>query len=695
MNEPITFLLGYPLSIIANLSTTFVEDYFDKSDTVPLRKTFLKAFYKSLNDNKSKVDKIGKKSIAEVEKQVKSDEKKLFTIFSNNFFKKYTSVDSLRSKEVRTALIEVFMNTYNFNHIRLAKNVLEDCLRNYEVFFYSEMTAEDGIQIILNLLKKLDSDLPRKRDINNLKEYISKELSKTNTIQDENQRVKNFILNEITSPEEFSFSEPIIKHLTSVKKIIAELTKEQYQIIHYLRYHKRVIISGCAGSGKTLLAVEKGLRLDNAGIRTLILTHNPYLVNFINALTGNSSIKVDDFTNFVYDLIGENRITLSNWSEFIEPTEDQLLEAIEVIFNERISFDAIIVDEGQDFRDTWWLIIEGLSNHSENKIIYIFYDDHQSLLPYRSKYPFSQSPFTISKNCRNSGNIFKIVQKFHDNAPLSSKLLQRKGIVKLSLFHGDDYKHELASAVFSAKEVFTNGQIALITNEPSIEGSILIGVELFKPDEPDWSRFVENDLKRLRKKAINRVELFKRKKTIKGIADSFGIPDNMSVEEYLSLPILDGGLLPSKGDIALVTEFANKLILFFPPIERGGLEFIIESGKLKLVFKQYKSFKGKPLLTEKIKFYSSSKWAESLPEIKSTKISLSYSNSEGLNLYNITSFKGLESECVILFVNTFNNDIAKELYIGTSRAIGYLHLVVNKTVYEKLTRLKEIEFKKG
>jgi hypothetical protein len=73
------------------------------------------------------------------------------------------------------------------------------------------------------------------------------------------------------------FSAGLREQLLKVGKTIDALTTDQFEIIRWLRGHKRARIAGCAGSGKTLAAVENAIRLDAAGLRTLFLTHSPHL----------------------------------------------------------------------------------------------------------------------------------------------------------------------------------------------------------------------------------------------------------------------------------------------------------------------------------------------------------------------------------------------------------------------------------
>jgi len=63
--------------------------------------------------------------------------------------------------------------------------------------------------------------------------------------------------------------------------------------------------------------------------------------------------------------------------------------------------DAVIVDEGQDFREEWWLALRYLLNDPDSGIFYVFFDDHQNLYS-SGGVPLEVAPVVLRKNCRNT-----------------------------------------------------------------------------------------------------------------------------------------------------------------------------------------------------------------------------------------------------------------------------------------------------
>ena len=208
------------------------------------------------------------------------------------------------------------------------------------------------------------------------------------------------------------FSSSIRQYFRNINRAIERLTQEQLRVLMTLKRTRRARILGCAGSGKTLVAAEKAIRMASAGLKTLILCHNPYLARYFESLVSDSLVEIHHFTSWVQL---DSRPSSSNqseaWTTFHEPDQATLDNAFDVITSVGFEkFDAIVVDEAQDFRDEWWLLVEAALLDAERSFLYIFHDDNQSLLPFRSKYPKTETVADLSRNCRNSGEVFKLIK---------------------------------------------------------------------------------------------------------------------------------------------------------------------------------------------------------------------------------------------------------------------------------------------
>ena len=140
---------------------------------------------------------------------------------------------------------------------------------------------------------------------------------------------------------------------------LMRLTEQQYVILDALNRHRRVIISGFAGSGKTLLAVEKAVRLSRQGFRTLLVCYNSNLAEHLRERLADVALlrimlEVDTFHNLCFRLAREYGVHIpegphdANYFASVLPTV-----LPEVARRSKARYDAIIVDEAQDFDPRW------------------------------------------------------------------------------------------------------------------------------------------------------------------------------------------------------------------------------------------------------------------------------------------------------------------------------------------------------
>lgn len=210
------------------------------------------------------------------------------------------------------------------------------------------------------------------------------------------------------------------------RRKIEELTQEQFRVLRQLRKHRRATIVGGAGTGKTLLAMEKAQQLADAGFRVLFLCFNRNLATWIGKNLKHERILVSTF----HALVGYAR----NWArlarlslspdELSERAPDLLLDALSIVrapdsgAHDKL-FDAIILDEAQDFEDAWWIPLPDLLKDPEAGVFYVFFDDNQRLYSQISNVPMETEPFYLDENCRNTRHIHASLAPYaHDDETL-------------------------------------------------------------------------------------------------------------------------------------------------------------------------------------------------------------------------------------------------------------------------------------
>ena len=217
---------------------------------------------------------------------------------------------------------------------------------------------------------------------------------------------------------------------------LARLTEEQFIMLDFLGRHRRVAISGCAGSGKTTLAVEKGRRLAEEGFRVLLACFNVNLAEFLASdETLPKDLDVFNFHKLALNLARRAGIFHSGPRDshfFDEVLPEQMMQAVDQLGPQ---YDAVIVDEGQDFRGNWWLPLQFLLQDPDKGIFYVFFDDNQNLYRAARSIPLELAPFPLTRNCRNTQRIHETVMRFYqaDQRPLAQGPLGRP--VEVHLYH--------------------------------------------------------------------------------------------------------------------------------------------------------------------------------------------------------------------------------------------------------------------
>ncbi|MBI3097800.1 MAG: ATP-binding domain-containing protein [Planctomycetes bacterium] len=195
---------------------------------------------------------------------------------------------------------------------------------------------------------------------------------------------------------------------------IARLTAEQFLVLEGLAETRRAIISGCAGSGKTMLAMEKVCRLADLGYRPLYVCFNILLRDSVAArLRGWPNAAVNTFHDLCEDWMRRAGIPFEKTGqrEFWDRTLPEGLLAAAEKTEER--FDAVVVDEGQDFDASWWKPLQATLREDDAAVFYIFHDDNQRLYAKERGFPPIETRFTLTRNCRNVRRIHELVRRYY------------------------------------------------------------------------------------------------------------------------------------------------------------------------------------------------------------------------------------------------------------------------------------------
>ena len=206
-----------------------------------------------------------------------------------------------------------------------------------------------------------------------------------------------------------------------------ELTNNQLNILSSIQYHSKAIISGGAGTGKTVLAVERAKQLSNMGLSTLLLCYNQLLGDALKAsCQGQPNLHTMTFHQLAEWRCECVRIEKSRClkSESMSQYPDMDLFDFHLplslanstdLLPER--YDAIVVDEAQDFKEEYWLGVELLLSQKDPHL-YLFTDTNQQIYTTNQTLPIASPPFVLTTNCRNTRQIHDVSYKYYRGLPV-------------------------------------------------------------------------------------------------------------------------------------------------------------------------------------------------------------------------------------------------------------------------------------
>jgi hypothetical protein len=246
-----------------------------------------------------------------------------------------------------------------------------------------------------------------------------------------------------------SFKKYMVNDIGEIQQEIFKLTEHQFDVLTNLCLQNQSVILGCAGSGKTQLAIEKAKRLCQHQIKTCVTCKSSYLTLYLTAS--------------LQDEIQNGYCLVYNYKD---------IRALNL--NLEFNCEAIIVDEGQDFGTEE---IEQLKHLIQSDgIFYIFQDSNQNLSKKITPYALSVNATVLNKNCRNTHQIFEYAEPFVScKHPITSSLVKGKDVIQREYKETDEILKLLEEDIVYLvdKENVLTMQIIILTDMYPLSKSIL------------------------------------------------------------------------------------------------------------------------------------------------------------------------------------------------------------------------------
>jgi hypothetical protein len=227
---------------------------------------------------------------------------------------------------------------------------------------------------------------------------------------------------------------PSLAKSVQAAKLEIELhsTTAQAVILCMLEQEPQFIVEGGAGTGKTVLAREIAIREAKDG-KVIFVCRSESLIDSLRHATE-----------------GVENLTFLSCREFINKVET----GVEF---KKLGWSSLIIDEAQDFEETWWTTVEQFSDYTGCKLR-IFGDSNQSVYRLRAnlRARFQVKTFPLSINLRNTKSIADLTNHFYQG-PLIQCVGPAGDIPTVIEFKSTDLIDDTLSVV-----------LPMLKNEPSL-----------------------------------------------------------------------------------------------------------------------------------------------------------------------------------------------------------------------------------
>jgi len=215
---------------------------------------------------------------------------------------------------------------------------------------------------------------------------------------------------------DLDFAPRLASEIKESEAAITSLTATQTRYLDFLAGTRTAIIEGGAGTGKTVLAVERARRSAAAGRRVLLLCFNrPLSVAISNELEG-SAAAVATFHEFCSRMCVTTGVDLDGVKASVSDHVFWSVKLPELLTDIGLTdpperYDDLIIDEGQDFKGNWLEALKLFLN--DDASLFLFRDDFQNIYGgAEAAAVIGSTPLQLTENIRNTQTIFTAGSRF-------------------------------------------------------------------------------------------------------------------------------------------------------------------------------------------------------------------------------------------------------------------------------------------
>lgn len=231
---------------------------------------------------------------------------------------------------------------------------------------------------------------------------------------------------------DFKFVPALSIILKRTDEQLLSVTDEQYSIMEGFDENDRLLISGPAGTGKTLLAMEQCRRLSATGKKVLYLCFNRLISSYVKECRNQEKGNYDVYNlhQLLMEECSDLSVPESKSSFFEKELPDIFIERNEVGKIDR-KYDVVIIDEGQDLMNTYYYLCIGylLKGGFTEGIWSVYFDPCQNLFNddqdfkdiWKQLKMDAETSYKLTINCRNTRQI-AIANKMISNIEQAKQL---------------------------------------------------------------------------------------------------------------------------------------------------------------------------------------------------------------------------------------------------------------------------------